>query len=201
MTIGHIVYKADDLSATIENFRAQGFEVEEGQGKDPSNALVYFREGPYLEIRSGVTMPAFSRHHLRLMGKGRVVDGSDAVASLSEGYRRVVFDVERRDFARLKAICRERGVPTVTAPASRKDARGRTLSCWCLSPADWSIPMFVTRFATDTHRRTAHPNGITRMDQIVFEGTPTAIGICREAGVDDLLTCEVGHGGIQLEYV
>lgn len=179
MTVGHIVYKADDLQAAVEKFRAQGFEVEYGRAKNPSNALIYFSQGPYLEIRTGVTMPALIRRYLRLIGHGQMVDTSDAVAGMPEGYSRVVFEVDREDFGRLKAICQERGVRTVTARISRKDPHGRRLACRCLCPDDWAIPMFVTRFAADTHRDAPHPNGITRMDRIEFEGTRTAVEICR----------------------
>ena len=45
MAVGHIVYKADDLQAAVEKFRAQGFEVEYGRAKNPSNALIYFSQG------------------------------------------------------------------------------------------------------------------------------------------------------------
>ena len=89
MTVGHIVYKADDLQAAVEKFRAQGFEVEYGRAKNPSNALIYFSQGPYLEIRTGVTMPALIRRYLRLIGHGQMVDTSDAVAGMPEGYSRV----------------------------------------------------------------------------------------------------------------
>ena len=181
MTVGHIVYKADDLQAAVEKFRAQGFEVEYGRAKNPSNALIYFSQGPYLEIRTGVTMPALIRRYLRLIGHGQMVD--------------------REDFGRLKAICQERGVRTVTARISRKDPHGRRLACRCLCPDDWAIPMFVTRFAADTHREAPHPNGITRMDRIEFEGTRTAVEICRSAGADDLLACSVGAGAIRAEFV
>ena len=192
MTVGHIVYKADDLQAAVEKFRAQGFEVEYGRAKNPSNALIYFSQGPYLEIRTGGTLPALIRRYLRLIGHGQMVDTSDAVAGMPEGYSRVVFEVDREDFGRLKAICQERGVRTVTARISRKDPHGRD---------DWAIPMFVTRFAADTHREAPHPNGITRMDRIEFEGTRTAVEICRSAGADDLLACSVGAGAIRAEFV
>jgi hypothetical protein len=201
MSVGHIVYKAEDLQAAVEEFRERGFEVEYGRPKNPRNALVYFSQGPYLEIRTGVTMPAFVRRYLRLIGQGRMVDASDAVASMPEGYCRVVFEVEREDFGRLKAICRGRGVRTITTPISRKDSHGRRLTCLCLSPDDWALPMFVTRFAADTHRGAPHPNGTTRIDHIVFEGTQTAVEVCRLAGADDLLTCRLGAGGIRLEFV
>lgn len=201
MTVGHIVYKADDLQAAVEKFRAQGFEVEYGRAKNPSNALIYFSQGPYLEIRTGVTMPALIRRYLRLIGHGQMVDTSDAVAGMPEGYSRVVFEADREDFGRLKAICRERGVRTVTARISRKDPHGRRLACRCLCPDDWAIPMFVTRFAADTHRDAPHPNGITRMDRIEFEGTRTAVEICRSAGADGLLACSVGAGAIRAEFV
>ena len=59
MAVGHIVYKADDLQAAVEKFRAQGFEVEYGRAKNPSNALIYFSQGHH--ARFDPLLPAVDR--------------------------------------------------------------------------------------------------------------------------------------------
>ena len=194
--VGHVIYKADDLARAVSRFRQEGFDVEYGQTRSPRNAVIYFSTGPYLEIISGVRMPRLARAYLRMLGHHRMVTVSDSVAQQREGYSRV----EREEFTELASICREHGLRTLTPTISRKDVHGRRLSCLCLVPDDWSVPMFVTPFAVDTHRESAHPNGITRIEQIVFEGSAAAVDICRRAGAEDRLRCRLGAGDISVRF-
>ena len=198
--VGHVIYKADDLAQAVARFRRQGFDVEYGQPRRPRNAVIYFSTGPYLEIISGVRMPRAVRAYLRMLGHHRMVAVSDSVAQQPEGYSRIVLEAEREEFAGLAGICREHGLRTLTPTISRKDVHGRRLSCRCLVPDDWGVPMFVTPFATDTHRGAAHPNGITRIDQIVFEGSAAAVDICRRSGAGDGLRCRLGAGEISVGF-
>ena len=198
--VGHVIYKADDLAQAVSRFRQEGFEVEYGQARSPRNAVIYFSTGPYLEIISGVFIPRLARAYLKILGQHRMVAVSDSVAQQREGYSRVVLEVEREEFTELASICREHGLRTLTPTISRKDVHGRRLSCLCLVPDDWSVPMFVTPFDIDTHRRSAHPNGITRIEQIVFEGSAVAVDICRRSGAEDRLRCRLGGGDISVRF-
>lgn len=198
--VGHVIYKADDLEATINDFRSQGFHVEEGQQKNASGALIYFCEGPYLEIRDKIAVPIFFRQILRLTGHKKLVDSYDSFATMPQGYSRVVLEVQRKEFGRVKEILDFHRTKNLTIPFSRKDPTGRRLSCWCLSPDDWAIPLFVTPFAVDTHRSTPHPNGITHMEGIDFATSEKTLSICKHVGIDDGLTCRPGAGTIDLEF-
>ncbi|WP_167147382.1 VOC family protein [Actinomyces sp. ZJ308] len=198
--VGHVIYKADDLAQAVSRFRQEGFDVEYGQARSPRNAVIYFSTGPYLEIISGVRMPRLARAYLRMLGHHRMVADSDSVAQQREGYSRIVLEVEREEFTGLASICRDHGLRTLTPTISRKDVHGRRLSCLCLVPDDWSVPMFVTPFAVDTHRDSAHPNGITRIERIVFEGSAAAVDICRRSGAEDRLSYRLGAGDISVRF-
>lgn len=69
MKVSHILYKVKDLDEAVRKYRADGFVVEYGKLKNPHNALVYFSEGPFLEIFKQSGMPKFAKSILRLLGK------------------------------------------------------------------------------------------------------------------------------------
>ena len=198
--VGHIIYKADDLENSINYFRSRGFDVEPGQQKNAASALIYFCEGPYLEIRERADVPPFFRQLLHLTGTGKFVDSYDRFATMSQGYSRVVLEAQRKEFDHIKEIFDSHQTKSLTIPFSRKDPAGRRLACWCLSPDDWAIPLFVTPFAIDTHRSTPHPNGITHITDIDFAASEKTLSICKHVGVDGGLTCRSGTGTIDLEF-
>lgn len=200
-TVGHIVYKTNDLETTIREFQSRGFDVEYGQARNPSSAVIYFCKGPYLEIRREAAVPPFFRQILRLTGYGKLVDCNDSFSEMPTGYSRIVLEVARKEFGGIKKVFNEHNVKSLTIPIARRDPSGRRLSCHCLTPDDWAIPLFVTPFAIDTHRENPHPNGITHMDNIVFDGTSQAVSICDHVGIDEDLTYGPGAGTINLEFV
>lgn len=198
--VGHVIYKADDLDQAVAGFRAEGFDVEYGRARNPRNAVIYFSVGPYLEIISRVSMPGFVRGYLKLIGQGRMVAVSDSVASRRQGYSRIVLEAQREQFADLKRIYQRHGLKTLVSPISRRDLHGRRLSCTCLVPDDWGVPMFVTPFGVDIHRDSAHPNGITQIAEVFFAGSQAAAGVCQQAGVEDRLKVGSGDGTISVRF-
>ena len=50
MKISHVIYKANDLNKSIELYRDMGYNVEYGSKYNPHNALIYFSDGPYIEL-------------------------------------------------------------------------------------------------------------------------------------------------------
>ncbi|MEY8352024.1 VOC family protein [Lachnospiraceae bacterium 54-53] len=72
MKASHVIYKVDDLYQAVEEFKGKGFEVEYGTKKKPYNAIIYFSDGPYLELLASSGMPRFMKgiqHILRNEGR------------------------------------------------------------------------------------------------------------------------------------
>ena len=59
MKLGHILYKVDDLDRAVQEYIEKGFTVEYGRKNNPYNAVIYFAEGPYLELFYNSGMPSF----------------------------------------------------------------------------------------------------------------------------------------------
>lgn len=199
-TVGHVIYKTTDLEAAMREFRARGFDVEYGQAKNPSSAVIYFCKGPYLEIREEAAVPPVFRQLLNLTGYKKIVECNDSFSGMPTGYSRIVLEVERKEFNGIKKLFSERNIRSLRIPIARTDPSGRRLRCHCLSPDDWAIPLFVTPFVIDIHRDNPHPNGVTHIDNIVFTGSEQAVDICQNVGIDESLTYRTGITTIDLEF-
>ena len=67
--LSHVIYKADNLYESVEYFKKKGFTVEFGSKVNPHNALIYFSEGPYIEIIQKAPISTFLKFILKLIGK------------------------------------------------------------------------------------------------------------------------------------
>ena len=50
MKVSHVLYKVINLQDSVTKFQNMGFKVEFGSKNKPHNALIYFSEGPYIEL-------------------------------------------------------------------------------------------------------------------------------------------------------
>ncbi|HHF4065281.1 TPA: VOC family protein [Haemophilus influenzae] len=71
MRSGHIIYKINNLQLAVKEWRNKGFEVEYGRNKNPINALIYFSEGPYIELLQNTGMPKIVKLLSKLFGKNK----------------------------------------------------------------------------------------------------------------------------------
>ena len=74
MKLSHLLYKVDNLHESVNSFKERGFNVEFGSKHDPKNALIYFSEGPYIELIEKVPISIIERFVLRIIGKGFLLD-------------------------------------------------------------------------------------------------------------------------------
>ena len=59
MKLGHIIIKVNDLDKAVNEYTKKGFIVEYCKKKNPYNALIFFTEGPYLELLETTGMSSF----------------------------------------------------------------------------------------------------------------------------------------------
>lgn len=86
MRLGHIIYVVKDLDKAVGEWRKKGFTIEYGRTKNPMNALIYFSEGPYIELLKDGGMSAAARKIMRLFGKGEFMNRFDYWANAPEGW-------------------------------------------------------------------------------------------------------------------
>ena len=66
---GHLIYKVKDLQEAVKEWEAQGFVVEYGRKKKPNNALIYFSQGPYIELLENTGIPVIAKIIAKLFGR------------------------------------------------------------------------------------------------------------------------------------
>ena len=86
MKVSHVLYKTNNLEECVVNFKNMGFEVEFGSKTNPHNALIYFSEGPYIELLKKAPVPFYINLLLRIVGKGKVVDRFKYWKNTKEGF-------------------------------------------------------------------------------------------------------------------
>lgn len=141
MRAGHVIYKVRDLKQGVEEWRKKGFVVEYGSKKDPYNAIIYFSEGPYIELLASTGMPPIFKKLLRLLGLKGVVNRFDHWDS-GENYW-CGFCIEK-DAGTLDEEIKQLGMYKrkgfYLKNAKRTDTKDRKLEYKCFFPAEISLP-------------------------------------------------------------
>ncbi len=97
MKVSHILYKVNDIDEAVKKYIADGFVVEYGKAKNPNNALIYFSEGPYLELFKRSGMPKLVRIVLKLFGKSKFIERLDLWDNTEEGLIGVCLENYKKD--------------------------------------------------------------------------------------------------------
>ncbi|ROR23451.1 glyoxalase-like protein [Mobilisporobacter senegalensis] len=169
MKVSHIIYKVMNLDEAVEEFREKGFEVEYGSKKNPYNAIIYFSEGPYLELLASSGMPQIMKRVLRTFGKGRFVDRLNYWDNHEEGPCGVALENYKKDLEEEISILKKYKQSYFQMGSRRNDTKGRKLRFTCLFPDELQIPFFMTYFNIDPKPKNfIHPNGVKRIKSISF---------------------------------
>lgn len=201
MKVSHIVYKVGDLQQAVEKYRNQGFEVEYGSRKNPYNAIIYFSEGPYLELLASSGMPNVMKGLLRVFGKGRLVDRLDYWDSHEEGPCGLALENYRKELDEEKAVMERNHQGYFLMRSRRNDPKGRKLRFTCLFPDEMQIPFFMTYFNMDPKPRNfIHPNGVKRIKGIAFGTKEEYFPMIQELCDDNTLTLFIGDGVKDMEF-
>jgi len=201
MKVSHIIYKVNDLEEGVEQFRQQGFKVEYGSKTNPHNALIYFSEGPYIELLSEVHFPAFFKFLLKLIGKGKVVERIEKWEQATEGPVELCLENYDTNFAKEKAILKKFGQKFFLTKSKRLDPLDRLLRWKMLFPDELKLPFLMTYFTVDPKPKNfIHPNGTKRIKSLAYGTTKMLIPVVKKLCNDDTLNLYVGNGVKEVTY-
>ena len=96
--LSHVIYKADNLNQSVEDFKKKGFVVEFGSKVTPHNALIYFSEGPYIEIIQKAPISTFLKFILKLIGKRSLAKRFERWDKAKKGFFEICFENHNTDF-------------------------------------------------------------------------------------------------------
>lgn len=201
MKVGHVLYKGNNLENSVKKFQNMGFKVEYGSKNKPHNALIYFSEGPYIELIDKAPVPFYFYLILRLLGKGKVADRFKNWGKLKEGFFGMCLENYQPNFNKEENILRNNRQNYFITKSKRTDPLNRTLKWKLLFPYELKLPFLMTYFNTDPKPKNfIHPNGVKKIKSISFGTDVNLIPIIEELCDDKTLELFVGNGIRSLSY-
>ncbi len=207
MRAGHIMYIVSDLEASVEEWRKKGFNVEYGS-KVKRNALIFFSEGPYIELSAANAMNGFFSFILNMMGGQSFVKRVTQKEIVDKD--RGVFCIEKDPGDLLEEIefLKHRGEDGFYfKKGKRKDLHGRVLTWKLFFPNNLGLPFLMSYFDNGEDpkpKNYVHPNGIKRIKKLTYVSDEKSIAILEDLLDDDCIELKVGSKTgevVELEYI
>ena len=201
MKVSHVLFKTNDLKKTIKEFENSGFKVEYGSKKKPHNALIYFSEGPYIEILEKAPVTSLIKLILRFIGKGCLVERFNSWEQAQEGFFEICLENKASNFRVEKQLLKQFGEKYFVTQSKRTDPLNRVLKWKLLFPSQIKIPFLMTPFNINPKPKNfVHPNKINRIKQISYCTEANIIPIINELCNDDRLQLSAGKGECKVTY-
>lgn len=201
MKVSHLVYKVDNLTSGVKSFEDKGFKVEYGAKTNPHNALIYFSEGPYIELLEHAPLTASIKMLLKIAGKQKVVERLAGWGTAKEGPIDLCLENYEPDLSKEAAILKKFKQPYFRTKSKRLDPQDRLLKWKLLFPYELRLPFLMTYFNIDPKPKNfIHPNGVKRIKHISFGMEARLIPIIKALCEDELLDVQVGHGIKEFVY-
>ncbi len=195
MKVGHILYKVANLDAAVRKWRNDGFEVEYGKEKKPYNAVIYFSEGPYLELFHNSGMPSFAKSILGIFGHKPLINRINGWENSEEGLIGLCIETEASNIDRELIILKREKIRWFKSSGGRLDTKGRKLMSVGAFPHLDEIPFINTAFRPCPRPKEGfiHPNGVVSIASISF-GTNSYSNLINELCDDPILKIFKGKG-------
>ena len=201
MKVSHVLFKTNNLKKTFKEFEKSGFKVEYGSKKKPHNALIYFSEGPYIEILEKAPVSSFMKLILRFIGKGYLAERFTSWENAEEGFFEICLENNTSNFRAEKKLLKQLGEKYFVTQSKRIDPMNRVLKWKLLFPRQIKIPFLMTPFNINPKPKNfAHPNKINRIKKISYYKEANIIPIINELCNDDILQLSTGKGECKVTY-
>jgi len=201
MKVSHVLYKTNNLEASFKEFEKLGYKVVYGSRKKPHNALIYFSEGPYIELLEKAPVSSFLKAILRLLGKAKVVDRFNSWENSTEGFFEICLENNTTNFKKEEKILAKFKEGYFITNSKRIDASNRVLKWKLLFPNQIKIPFLMTQFNINPKPKNfVHPNKIKRIKQISYSTEASIIPVINELCNDDILQLFIGKRDCKVTY-
>ena len=201
MKVSHVLFKTNDLKKTFIEFEKSGFKVEYGSKTKPHNALIYFSEGPYIEILEKAPVSSFIKLILRLIGKGLLVERFNSWENAKEGFFEICLENDTTNFEKEIKILNKFKEDFFLTRSKRIDPSHRVLTWKLLFPNQIKIPFLMTPFNMNPKPKNfVHPNKINGIKQISYCTETNIIPVINELCNDDILQLSTGKRGCKVTY-
>ena len=201
MKLSHILYKVNDLNNGVNYFKNKGFNVEFGSRYQPHNALIYFSEGPYIEIIQNAPISRFLKFILILIGKRKLVNRFNSWDTSKDGFFEICLENKKNNLKSEIEILKKNNQKFFVTSSKRHDPFGRLLKWRLLFPMENKIPFMMTYFNIDPKPKNyIHPNGVSRIERVIYGTEKKFIPILKKLCNDKVLIIEPGLGVKSISY-
>lgn len=202
MKLGHIIYKVNNLDEAVNEYAKKGFTVEYGKKKNPCNAIIYFAEGPYLELLHNTGMPSFAKKIFKFIGKKAFVKRLITWENSKEGLIGVALENDRFDVDIEQQILDKANLEYLKMRSGRTDTKDRKLRFKGIFPDDIEIPVLGAKFNINVRppKDYIHPNGVKRIKSVSFGTKEKFVPVIKQLCDDDGLKLFIGEGVKHLEF-
>ena len=189
MRSGHLIYKVKNLQEAVKEWEAKGFVVEYGRKEKPNNALIYFSQGPYIELLENTGIPVIAKIIAKLFGRPKNLERFFYWDECEEGWQGLCIEKDSGDLDEEVNFLAKRGIKGLLLNnLKRIDTKNRELRYRCFFPHGTSFPFLMTYFSIDPKPKNfTHPNGIKEIKKIVFKISPAQAKILEDLVQDQTL--------------
>ncbi len=202
MKISHILYKVKNLHEAVADFEKMGFTVKYGTRKDKAfNALIWFEEGPFIELFATKEMPKIFVVLAKLMGKEAALKRFEKYSRADYGWVDYAIENERNDLDKENELLREMGYKYSTLPGKRKNIDNLKLR-WKLSvPFDLNIPFLMSAYTPNPRPKSIkHANGAKSVVKLVWGIEESRKSDIERLVNDERLELITGYGFKKIEF-
>ena len=201
LCLSHVLYKVNNLNKSVNEFIKKGFHVEFGSKKNPHNALIYFSEGPYIELIEKAPVSKFSKSLLKLIGKQKLVDRFNNWEKSKPSYFEICLETYSNNFKNEIKILNKYDQKYFITSSKRLDPKNRLLKWKLLFPMEINLPFFMTYFNIDPKPKNfVHPNGISKIKKVVYGLDKKFKNLLEDLCEDDLLFFKEGSGELEVMF-
>lgn len=202
MKLSHIIIKVDNLQNAVKEWTEKGFTVEYGKSKNPYNALIYFKDGPYIELFERCGLPKFLKLLMKIFGKKAFIDRMNYWDNHKPGLIGIEIETYENNLNKEISILNKYNEKFFKIDSTRIDTKNRELKFTCLFPDNMNIPPFMTYFSVDPKpKEDIHINKIKGVKSISFGTDEHLIPLINELCDDPRLKLFVGNGVRDLEWL
>ena len=202
MKLSHILIKVNDLDKAVKEWQDKGFIVEYGKKHNPYNALIYFKNGAFIELFKFNGLPKIINHLLNLFGKRKFVEKMNFWANHEEGLLSIMLENYEENLDKEISILQNHGLSGVLSNKTRIDLKNRKLKFKVLFTNDVHFPDLMTFFSVNPKpQEDIHPNGIKGIKSISLGLTEKQKKIFLDICNDEQIILFEGEGIKDLEWL
>lgn len=168
LLLSHLIYKVNDLEQGVKFFKNLGFSIEYGS-KSKTNAIIYFRDKTYIEIRENMGVKPIYKFLLKVSNRKEFLETTLIQDRMNNSFLRFSLYAGDKELLRIKNIYKEKlGKGSISKKIKRVDTKNNILECSCFFPNNANYIFYNSQFTNKNIWNVKHENKICGIRKIVY---------------------------------